>query len=82
MDEPTAAVDAFHKKYVIQMINEMAKKTTLIIVTHDSTIASSFRKKIYIESGKIVKVDGGENFASFRSWNGMNGTEYFTRIIV
>ncbi len=67
MDEPTAAVDAFHKKYVIQMINEMAKKTTLIIVTHDSTIASSFRKKIYIESGKIVKVDGGENFASFRS---------------
>lgn len=54
MDEPTAAVDAFHKKYVIQMMDEMAKKTTMIVVTHDSEFAASFHKKIYIESGKIV----------------------------
>ena len=54
MDEPTAAVDAYHKKYVAQMIHEMSKKTTLIIVTHDHEIAAPFRKKIYIESGKIV----------------------------
>ena len=55
MDEPTAAVDTFHKKYVIQMIREMMKTTTLIVVTHDPEIASSFQKKIYIESGKIVR---------------------------
>jgi len=55
MDEPTAAVDTFHKKYVLQMIHEMMKKTTLIVVTHDPEIASSFRKKIYLESGKIVR---------------------------
>ena len=54
MDEPTAAVDAFHKKYVIQMMDEMAKKTTMIVVTHDSEFAASFHKKIYIEGGKIV----------------------------
>ena len=54
MDEPTAAVDAFHKKYVIQMMDEMAKKTTMIVVTHDSEFAALFHKKIYIESGKIV----------------------------
>jgi ABC-type multidrug transport system fused ATPase/permease subunit len=54
MDEPTAAVDTFHKKYVIQMIREMMKTTTLIVVTHDPEIASSFQKKIYIESGRIV----------------------------
>ena len=54
MDEPTAAVDAFHKKYVVQMMDEMAKKTTMIVVTHDSEFAASFHKKIYIESGKIV----------------------------
>jgi ABC-type bacteriocin/lantibiotic exporter with double-glycine peptidase domain len=58
MDEPTAAVDTFHKKYVIQMINEMAKKTTLIVVTHDSEYASSFPTKIYIEGGKIIKTVG------------------------
>jgi ABC-type bacteriocin/lantibiotic exporter with double-glycine peptidase domain len=55
MDEPTAAVDAFHKKYVIQMMDEMAKKTTMIVVTHDSEFAASFHKKIYIEGGKIVR---------------------------
>lgn len=57
MDEPTAAVDAFHKNYVLQMINEMSKKTTLIIVTHDTEIASTFPMKIYLESGRIVKVN-------------------------
>lgn len=58
MDEPTSAVDTFHKKYVIQMINEMAKKTTLIVVTHDSEYASTFHTKIYIEGGKIIKTVG------------------------
>jgi len=59
MDEPTAAVDAFHKKYVTQMINEMAKKTTMIVVTHDSEFAATFPVKIFIESGRIVKLEGG-----------------------
>ena len=59
MDEPTAAVDSFHKKYVIQMINEMSKKTTLIVVTHDSEFAATFPVKIYIEGGKIVNQTGG-----------------------
>ena len=59
MDEPTAAVDAFHKKYVMQMIDEMAKKTTMIVVTHDSDFAATFPMKIYIEGGRITKIDGG-----------------------
>jgi ABC-type multidrug transport system fused ATPase/permease subunit len=67
MDEPTAAVDAFHKKYVMQMINEMAKKTTMIVVTHDSEFAATFPVKIYIEGGKIVKMSGGNNYSSFQS---------------
>ena len=58
MDEPTAAVDTFHKKYVLQMINEMSKKTTMIVITHDSAIAATFPKKIYIEGGHIVQVTG------------------------
>jgi ABC-type lipoprotein export system ATPase subunit len=60
MDEPTAAVDAFHKKYVIQMIEEMSKKTTMIIVTHDSEFAATFPVKIFIESGRIAKLEGAE----------------------
>ena len=59
MDEPTAAVDAFHKNYVLQMINEMSKKTTLIVVTHDPSIATTFQMKIYLESGRVTRIDGG-----------------------
>ena len=55
MDEPTAAVDSIHKKYIMRMIDEMSKKSTLIVVTHDAEYAESFSTKIYIESGKIVK---------------------------
>jgi len=64
MDEPTAAVDAYHKKYVTQMIDEMSKKTTLIVVTHDSEFAATFPVKIYIESGRVVKLEGGSGSVS------------------
>jgi len=61
MDEPTAAVDSMHKKYIMRMIDEMAKKSTLIVVTHDTEYAASFPTKIYIEGGKIVKVKGAND---------------------
>ena len=61
MDEPTAAVDSTHKKYIMRMIDEMAKKSTLIVVTHDAEYAASFPTKIYIDSGKIVKIKGAND---------------------
>ena len=61
MDEPTAAVDSINKKYIMRMIDEMAKKSTLIVVTHDNEYAASFPTKIYIEGGKIVKVKGAND---------------------
>jgi ABC-type lipoprotein export system ATPase subunit len=39
----------------MRMIDEMSKKSTLIVVTHDPEYAASFPTKIYIENGKIVK---------------------------
>jgi ABC-type lipoprotein export system ATPase subunit len=39
----------------------MAKKSTLIVVTHDSEYAASFPTKIYIEEGKIVKMKGAND---------------------
>ena len=61
MDEPTAAVDSINKKYIMRMIDEMAKKSTLIVVTHDSEYAASFPTKIYIDNGKIVKFKGAND---------------------
>lgn len=53
LDEPTSNIDSFHKKYIIQMIQELSKKTTLIIVTHDETISHLFNKRIVIEKGML-----------------------------
>ena len=50
------------------MMDEMAKKTTLIVVTHDSGFAASFHKKIYIEGGRIMKVDGGGAMTTTTTW--------------
>lgn len=61
MDEPTSAIDSTNKKYILRMINEMSKKSTLIIVTHDEEYAASFPTKIYIEDGKITKINGDNN---------------------
>ena len=61
MDEPTAAVDSIHKKYIMRMVDEMAKKSTLIVVTHDVEYAASFPTKIYIDGGKIVKFKGAND---------------------
>jgi len=61
MDEPTAAVDNIHKKYIMRMVDEMAKKSTLIVVTHDAEYAASFPTKIYIDGGKIVKFKGAND---------------------
>jgi ABC-type bacteriocin/lantibiotic exporter with double-glycine peptidase domain len=61
MDEPTSAIDSVNKKYIFRMIDEMSKKSTLIVITHDHEYASSFSTKIYIEDGKIVKIKGSND---------------------
>ena len=76
MDEPTAAVDAFHKNYVLQMINEMSKKTTLIVVTHDPSMATTFPMKIYLESGRVTRIDGGGGGRARGDGGGARGSEY------
>ena len=61
MDEPTAAVDTSSKKYIMRMVDEMAKQSTLIVVTHDAEYAASFSTKIYMDSGKVVKFKGAND---------------------
>jgi ABC-type multidrug transport system fused ATPase/permease subunit len=61
MDEPTAAVDTSSKKYIMRMVDEMAKQSTLIVVTHDTEYAASFPTKIYMDSGKVVKFKGAND---------------------
>ena len=53
--EPTAAVDQYHKNFVLEMVRELTKNATCIIVSHDPSIYNSglFPKKFVIQDGYL-----------------------------
>lgn len=55
-DEPTGNLDSLNSQKVIELIKDLAfeHKITLILVTHDERIASSFPRKITIDDGRII----------------------------
>jgi ABC-type bacteriocin/lantibiotic exporter with double-glycine peptidase domain len=55
LDEPTAAVDQYHKNFVMEMVRELTKNATCIIVSHDPSIYNSglFPKKFVIQGGHL-----------------------------
>jgi ABC-type bacteriocin/lantibiotic exporter with double-glycine peptidase domain len=57
LDEPTAAVDQYHKNFVLEMVSELTKNATCIIVSHDPSIYNSglFPKKFVIQDGYLKK---------------------------
>lgn len=53
-DEPTGALNSSSSEEIIQIIDEINKKgTTVIMVTHDSKVASSAERIIFIQDGKL-----------------------------
>ena len=61
-DEPTGNLDSKTSDEVMSLLKTMIKKynQTLVIITHDETIAQMADRVIYIEDGKVVK-DGAIN---------------------
>lgn len=55
LDEPTSAIDQYHKKFVMEMIQELSKNSTCIIVSHDPSIYNSdmFPIKFGIDLGVL-----------------------------
>ena len=54
LDEPTSALDSVTKKVVINIIKDISKDSTLIIITHDNTNLELTNKTINIIDGKIM----------------------------
>lgn len=53
-DEPTGALDSYNGQLVLDILNKLSKNgTTVIIVTHDKTIANQCEKVIMMKDGKI-----------------------------
>lgn len=57
-DEPTGAVDSEMSKSIIEIFSKINNdlKTTIIIITHDETIAQYANKVIYVNDGKIERI--------------------------
>ena len=56
-DEPTGNLDSKTSEEVMSLLKTMIKKynQTLVMITHDETIAQMADRVIYIEDGKVVK---------------------------
>jgi ABC-type multidrug transport system fused ATPase/permease subunit len=54
LDEPTSAIDKVNVENIINVIKELSKKSTLIIITHDNKLLDLVDRVITIDSGKII----------------------------
>lgn len=62
-DEPTGNLDSKTSKEIINIIKKMARENnqTIVMVTHDPTMARYASKIIEIHDGKLVDIKKGEN---------------------
>ncbi|MEX0277536.1 MAG: type I secretion system permease/ATPase, partial [Ruegeria sp.] len=63
MDEPTSAMDVKSEAKVIQQLKAATQKTTLVLVTHRSSMLELVDRVIVIEDGKIA-ADGPKSILS------------------
>lgn len=62
-DEPTGALDSGSSREVLRILGNFAKefKKTVIIITHEASIAKMADRVMYIRDGKIEKIVKNEN---------------------
>ena len=55
-DEPTGNLDSENSEMVMSLLQQLNQSgTTVVMVTHDTTLAQYGNKVIHVEDGKIVK---------------------------
>ncbi len=56
-DEPTGNLDSTNGRLVLDLLLERNKRegTTLVLVTHDSEVASRADRKIVLKDGRVVE---------------------------
>lgn len=55
LDEPTSSLDNNSKDKVIQLIKELEKNKTIIIITHDNDLLKYVKRIIELKNGQIIK---------------------------
>ncbi len=60
-DEPTGSLDSLTADHVFQVFERLVERgKTIIMVTHDNSLAPRFSRRLYIQDGEIVP-DPAEN---------------------
>jgi ABC-type multidrug transport system fused ATPase/permease subunit len=54
LDEPTSAIDKDNTENIVNIIKEISKNSTLILITHDESILNLVNRVITLDSGKII----------------------------
>jgi len=54
LDEPTSALDEVNKKHILNMLQEIIKNKTVLIITHDQEVLKYVDRKIVFKDGKII----------------------------
>ena len=58
-DEPTGNLDSEASKKVMDTLSSLIKKgSSVVLVTHDPTIAKTFKNKLTLQDGKILNTSG------------------------
>jgi len=61
-DEPTGALDSKTGREVLNLLKKLHKSgRTIVLITHDLSIAAEAERRIQIKDGHIISDDGGEN---------------------
>lgn len=65
-DEPTGSLDFATGEQVMQLMFELNRElgTTLVLVTHDRSIAARCERRITIEAGRVAQIDQGVQLAA------------------
>ena len=53
-DEPTGALDSRTGREVLAMVQELHKAHTIVLITHDNSIAVQAQRIIRLEDGRVV----------------------------
>jgi ABC-type lipoprotein export system ATPase subunit len=66
-DEPTGNLDTVTAETIFQIFEKLFQDgKTIILVSHDSSLAARFSRRIYIADGEIISKNGGGGFGEGR----------------
>lgn len=67
-DEPTSSLDPEVSKEFLDLVNELSKTTTIVIVSHDMSLISSYADKVlFLSDGKILEYGKPEDILNSKN---------------